>query len=666
MKRSVKFLLYAILLFLAATLVWGCSSENENLNYPVEIMLAESENLIVNGENKITVSAGETAEFDVTVPEGMKISSISDGAYYSDGKIRLDSVYYPATIKTVVREYYNCTYSTVATKGGRVQSGEKITVREDTEVTVQAAANDNYTFVGWSDGRSLENGGNIISTDRIYTFNITSDMKLYANFIGKSYTVVRYEVNGGTLADSDGEAYVDMIKDDYHFYANSLPDMGYFERDGYVLYGYNTEADGSGDYFGLGWNIVSDEKIITLYCMWAKETSEDDFEYEVHGKEAAITKYTGNADTVVVPSRIKGKKVTSIEGEAFTKTKASTVILPSTLEEIEERAFLNCKLQTLYLPDSVTDICDESFINCLDFSTLYVNSTRLPTYQTWNHGTYAIKYERMLYADAHGLKKLVFTSGSNGTYGVDSEQLEAGLDNEYYIIDYACHFQSCGMFFIDLISDFLNEDDIMLFMPEPNDYQMGSYEWTAVMWQFFEGAYGCITHVDIRDYSLVFESFREFNESRRWMSDTSYTDYWDGINRYGDNSWYRSGQYDGFVGSQGTYSLKTDHIDADLMNYVIDKCLAKGAKAYMTFPSLNEHALTGSGKKKSGREDYENYIEENLHTTLISTIEDYIFNGKYMADTNYHLSTKGTEIRTSRLISDLRAQLKKDYPGMWS
>lgn len=150
------------------------------------------------------------------------------------------------------------------------------------------------------------------------------------------------------------------------------------------------------------------------------------------------------------------------------------------------------------------------------------------------------------------------------------------------------------------------------------------------------------------------------------MSDTSYTDYWDGINRYGDNSWYRSGQYDGFVGSQGTYSLKTDHIDADLMNYVIDKCLAKGAKAYMTFPSLNEHALTGSGKKKSGRKDYENYIEENLHTTLISTIEDYIFNGKYMADTNYHLSTKGTEIRTSRLISDLRAQLKKDYPGMWS
>ncbi len=663
-KRHFK-LIILILAVIVMLFTAGCAEVLDIIDYEVEIMLAESENLTVNGGNTVTVKAGETAEFDVTVPEGMKVASISDGAYYEDGKIKLENVYFPATIKTVVREYLDCTYSVSATTGGQATKANGVTVREDETVMVQATPNKGYTFIGWSEGKTLANGGSVLSDKRVYEFSITSDMKLYANFIGRDAVVIRYDANGGAVVESDGETLIETVEDDYHFYANSLPDMDYFERDGYILYGYNTEPDGSGRYFGLGWNIITDEKIVNLYCMWAKESPEENFEYERSGKGVKITKYVGDDETVVVPEKLGKKKVLAIAKSAFKGLKAETIILPSTLTEIEERGFYACSFKSLYMPDSVVSVSDNSFVNCKNFEKLYVNAVRHPTYQTSNHGTYAIKFERLMYAYEHDLKKLVFTSGSNGTYGILSEQLEKGLKNEYYIVDYSCHFQTSGMFFIDLISQFLKEDDIMLFCPEPNDYQLGSNSWTAVMWQFFEAAYGCITYIDIRDYDYVFGSYAEYNSTRQWMSKTKYTHYWDGINRYGDNDWYRGGQYNGFVGSQGNYDLKTDHIDTDLMNSVIDKCLEKGAKAYFSFPSLNEHAAVGPAKKKGGRKDYEDYIRDNLHTTLISDINDYIFNGKYMADTNYHLSTEGTKIRTDRLIDDIMAQLKKDYPDTW-
>ncbi len=660
MKKNTKLFVISILCVLVLCFAVGCAKDGEIIDYSVRVMLADSENLTVNGESVVSVKAGERAEFDVTIPEGMKVASASGGAYYKDGKIIVESVYFPVTVKTVVREYYSCTYSAKATKGGEVTEAEKVTVREDDEVSVMAQADDGYIFVGWSENDPITKGGSVVSSERLYKFNIATDVTLYANFIGEDSSVIKYHVNGGESLKSKSEIYVDTVEDDYHFYANTLPDMEYFERDGYVLYGYNTEADGSGRYFGLGWNIVTDEKICDLYCMWAKESDAEDFEYKTSGKTVTITGYKGDDETLVVPSEIKGRNVEAIAADAFKKASAKTVILPSTVTVIEDGAFTAASLERLYMPDTVLEVSDASFNKCKSFSSLYVNAASHPKYQRADHGTYAIKFERLMYAYEHDLPKLVFTSGSNGTYGVYSEQLEEGLGGKYYIIDYSLHYQTCGMFFVDLISNFIDEDDIFLFLPEPNEFQLGTREWNPIMWQFFEAAYASVTYVDIRDYEGVFDTFRDFNATRQWMNRTKYTDYWNGIDRYGDNSWYRNGEYNGFVGSQGTYELKTDHINVDNINSVIDKCNETGAKTYFSFPSLNKHALAGSAKKESARTRYQEYIADNLHITVISSIEDYIFNGKYMSGTNYHLSSEGTVIRTDRLIKDISAQLKKD------
>lgn len=663
MKNSKKIFIVAMLCVVISVFAIGCS--NAEINYSVRVMLAENENLTVTGENVISVRAGEPAVFEVSIPDGMKVAELTGGAYYEDGKIIIDSVYFPVTVKSVVREYYDCTYTVNATTGGSATEAKNVTVREDDVVTVMAQVDDGYVFAGWSEGKSLEKGGTIVCTERLYKFNIASDVKLYANFITEDSSVIKYHTNGGSTVEKSSDIYIDIVEDDYHFYANTLPDTDYFERDGYVLYGYNTEADGSGRYFGLGWNIVTDDTVVELYCMWAKESDASDFEYKLSNKKITITAYNGDDETIVVPAEINGREVTAIASGAFSNATATTVILPSTLMKIEDGAFTSCAFEKLYMPDTVTDISDDSFVKCKSFSTLCVNAATAPKYQKADHGTYAIKFERLMYAYEHDLPKLVFTSGSNGTYGIYSSQLEEGLDDEYYIVDYSLHYQTCGMFFIDLISNFLDEDDIFLFLPEPNEFQLGTNEWNAIMWQFFEGAYASVTYVDIRDYVGVFDTFRDFNNTRQWMSDTDYTDCWSYIDEYGDNSWYRAGESDSFIGSQGTYKLETDHINVDNINSVIDKCNATGAKTYFSFPSLNKNALAGAAKKISQRTNYQNYIEDNLNITVISSIEDYIFNGRYMSGTNYHLSSEGTVIRTDRLINDLRAQLAKDDPEKW-
>ena len=75
----------------------------------------------------------------------------------------------------IIIVYYTVTVAANPAEGGEV-TGEGI-YEEGTEVTVVATANDGYVFVNWTEG-DVE-----VSTDASYTFTITEDHDLVANFI---------------------------------------------------------------------------------------------------------------------------------------------------------------------------------------------------------------------------------------------------------------------------------------------------------------------------------------------------------------------------------------------------------------------------------------------------------------------------------------------------
>ena len=83
----------------------------------------------------------------------------------------------------------------------------------------------------------------------------------------------------------------------------------------------------------------------------------------------SITRYYGSAKEIVIPKKIKGKRVTGIYTLAFYESKLTSVIIPDSVTSIGDGAFFDCDfLTSVTIPDSVTSIGDGAFFNC-DFLT---------------------------------------------------------------------------------------------------------------------------------------------------------------------------------------------------------------------------------------------------------------------------------------------------------
>ncbi|MBR5323987.1 MAG: C10 family peptidase [Muribaculaceae bacterium] len=89
-----------------------------------------------------------------------------------------------------------------------VDGSSSVTVNSGNQVTYTATANDGYRFTGWS------NGTTTVSTDNPYTFAVTSNIELTANFRdGVQITSVIASTNFGTYSEGNTVYSIDNIKD---------------------------------------------------------------------------------------------------------------------------------------------------------------------------------------------------------------------------------------------------------------------------------------------------------------------------------------------------------------------------------------------------------------------------------------------------------------------
>lgn len=99
-----------------------------------------------------------------------------------------------------------------------------------------------------------------------------------------------------------------------------------------------------------------------------------DFEYEMIGDNAVITRYTGSGGIVEIPETIGDKPVAEIGYYAFeAKYGVTAVILPETVNSISEGAFMDCSgLESINLPESVTSIGRGAFVSCTSLRELTI------------------------------------------------------------------------------------------------------------------------------------------------------------------------------------------------------------------------------------------------------------------------------------------------------
>ncbi|MBQ8513651.1 MAG: hypothetical protein IJ497_13670, partial [Clostridia bacterium] len=247
--------------------------------------------------------------------------------------------------------------------------------------------------------------------------------------------------------------------------------------------------------------------------------------------------------------------------------------------------------------------------------------------------------------------------------GLSTPQLEEEMGGEYTVINLGIHANTPAVFFMDLVSAYTKEGDLVINAPEPMHEQWGSVSFNSTMWGILECNLGAVSKVDVSVYDGFYSSFASFNQTRSWFDTGRGYDWHDSnSDHYGDLNYYRElmpEDWITYVNGVQDFSVTNCHNKKNIknFNYGVEKITASGATALMTFSPININILSEKSLQKDYRLNYQESADEKFDSILISEVDDYIMSGAYFSNTDLHPNTPGTEIRTAQLAEDIKAYL---------
>ena len=516
-------------------------------------------------------------------------------------------------------------------------------------VTFTVTLRDGYVFDGWSEEDAIVNGNSAISKELTYTIDVSAAKKLYLN---TSIQLV-YHANGGEIAKAGFDG-TDTYSNVFYHNPNTLPEQGYFKRDGYMLTGYNTKADGTGEEVSLGSKVTANgQGKIDVYCIWEKITPEEDFEVKTTGSNVKITLYKGTDTNVVIPETIGGKKVIGITDGAFEKVDVVRVVIPKTVKEIEDYAFYKCaSLTSVVMFDTVQKIGKDAFDSCNAFTTgLRLNSTNtlLDSFQT----QCSSKIDRLIWAKDK--KKIIIVGGSGSIQGYNSAILDKALGGEYEIINFGENANVTSIVYFDIIEDFIQEGDIVLWCPEPGTYTLGYPSCSnGRFWEFRASHYDFTKYINVQNYGNLFPCLGTYGTTLATSKFMSYDALVNTISKYGDDVSDRS--FKGY-NNKSPYNLGYAFGGKEIITEHVQNIIAKGGSVFFSFAAMGESKIALN--KESEFLAYEKLITSVPGIVSISDYKNCVYEDKYLNDSEWHLNDEGAILRSERVAQDLLKALGK-------
>lgn len=114
---------------------------------------------------------------------------------------------------------------------------------------------------------------------------------------------------------------------------------------------------------------------ITVSAASVKKVTSGDFVFSITDKKATLIEYTGNAEKVTVPSKIKKATVTAVGDYAFWQKKnMKEISLPNSVKSIGEAAFNECtSLKEIKIPEKLTEFKNAAFWYCTNLESVLMN-----------------------------------------------------------------------------------------------------------------------------------------------------------------------------------------------------------------------------------------------------------------------------------------------------
>lgn len=535
-----------------------------------------------------------------------------------------------------------------------------------TTITAHAVGGEDRDFMCWSVGGYLTDGGTDISHDADFTFDISADTWLYANFKSDDLAVVRYHTNGGVVTDTGADIYEQQFSLEYYLYPNTLASMDYFTREGYTLISYNTKPDASGEAFNIGGKaFVETNGIIDLYCIWVKQTDESLFDFVRDDTLEGwfITGYSGHEKTLCLPESYRGEPVLGIDSGALTGADMETLVIPDGIEYVRDGSCTNCEnLLRIYVFDSLSYISDAAFDGCESLRGYYFNAATPPRFTTW-FNNHTKKVEVLCYTSRHAENpRIICVGGSSTTYAVDCEHMEECLDGDWTVINFGTNGANLWTMTSWWIMKYLNEGDIVLQLPEYSAWQLGGVICRWETFRSFEGCYNVFSWINGTYFYDLLDCFNEFLDARRDMDPMSYEDYQCTLapngyyNDQGTLNVHVRGSNSDFWGGR-TITICGNYLYDYMIyycNHAYDTIRECGATPIMSFTPLNINAMQYKPESQEVN-DFQDYIEENLDIPVISDIHDYFYSPENFFDDDYHLSYTSRLGYTEQIAADLNA-----------
>jgi len=735
--KKLHLLFSCILALILCLTASGCdpaANQQETEEVTHRVMVTASEGVTVLPQAIQDVKEGESALFTIQFAENYVFESTDGGVFdASTNTLCVENVTSPMLI-TLKAEKVE--YSTAATvKYCFIKTCEEDTssakhnseIPLGTEITVRAGNTSRY-FSGWKFGGSEE----VVSTERSYTFRVTPelvqngellitpqyiDLNVYSynenggkfnkgTVNAKNSKYAKTKISGSTLTVTLSEDYLKKLS-----CATAFWNDGTFTRDGYILKEYNTKPDGSGEAYSPGakfYQVHADSTPFVLYCIWEKaDTSlytyktytmkfpdgikeENAPDWKTDG--VIITGYTGDESTVAIPETIDGKTVIAIQSGAFKNKSFKTLLMPRTLQEVQNNAFTGCSsLETLYFPSGLWSIHNEAFDNATysKLKSFIVYASIAPRFSHGESaGGFAMKLSYMM--SNQDRNRIVVIAGSSSLQGLGSTYLEALMDHEYAVVNFANTRTTHGALYLEAMQHYMHEGDIVIYAPENSIYMMGD---SSLYWKTLrdmEPLYQMFRYVDISNYDNMFNAFTEYNQDYayknppRLYEQASSTkspnkngdDIKENKNGYGNssptvfveaynlsfNNRYKSvneGQWD-LAGNQKDYTDDTywTSIDSspykDLLNHAIDCAKSSGATIVFGFAPADASAIIEEARNTAWLDAYDKMLSETYNfDAILGSCKNHIFAHEYFYDCAFHTNNYGRTWHTYAFYKEI-------------
>lgn len=257
--------------------------------------------------------------------------------------------------------------------------------------------------------------------------------------------------------------------------------------------------------------------------------------------------------------------------------------------------------------------------------------------------------------------KIVLIAGSNFAYGINSKLIADSLQKP--VVNMAIHYDYGTKFMFNQISPEMHKGDTVIMgfeyiiESEGNKSEqllMARYFPKAKEWMKFEDIFEEIrenSQLRIKTFKTVLERLLKNKEINYQVSDTTSVFFRGGTNEYGDLiSHYNNPSMT--VIPRAILSDKVSLKDAIAdMNVFYKAMQVKGVKVYFVYPTYSK---TNYDLDKPIIDKYQQEYQKYAKFPILGKPADFVFADSLYHDMAYHLTQKGGEIRTQKIIQLVR------------